>query len=111
MVALVAALLGCGAPGVAVAEQVVPAACGLCVFHAAGATSCHWAVELDGAVVPVGGAAPPFDMAEAHGPEGACKVERKARVAGTLTPDGRFVATTFELLPYDGTGRRGTDEH
>ncbi len=94
-----------------VPEQVAPAACGLCVFHAPEAKSCHWAVELDGGFHPVGGAVPPFDMAEAHEPEGACKVERKARIAGQLMPDGRFVATKFELLPYDGTGRRGTDEH
>ncbi|MCB9685617.1 MAG: hypothetical protein H6738_10685 [Alphaproteobacteria bacterium] len=104
-------LWACGSSGVAVSERVVPAACGLCVFHMEGAKSCFWAVEIDGEHYAVSGVAPPFDMAEAHEDDGQCKVERSARVEGTLTADHRFVATRFELLPYDGSGRKGTKEH
>lgn len=105
-------LWACGSPGTVVPEQVVPAACGLCVFHMEDARGCFWAVEIDGAFHAAGGAAvPPYDMVEAHEEQGQCKVERKARVAGTIMADGRFVATTFEVLPYDGSGRKGTREH
>ncbi len=103
------ALLWACAPsdGLEVRDRVVPAACGSCVFGMEGAKGCFWAVEIDGAFRAVGGLHPSDDMVEAHGAEGMCSVERKARVDGNLRPDGRFVATRFELLPYDGTGRTG----
>lgn len=109
MLTLVWALVGCGpSGGVEVRDRVVPAACGSCVFGIEGGPGgCYWAVEIDGAFHPVGGVHPPDDMLEAHGPEGMCSVERRARVDGNVRPDGRFVATRFELLPYDGTGRKG----
>lgn len=94
-------------PGVIVEAREVPAACGTCVFRMEGMAGCFWAVEIDGAFHPVGGAVPPVDMAEAHGPEGMCSVERRALVSGSVRPDGRFLATRFELLPYDGSGRTG----
>ena len=108
LAAWLAVVIGCApAEGVAVHDRVVPAACGSCVFGMEGAAGCFWAVEIDGAYHAVGGEHPPVDMVEAHGPEGMCAVERKARVDGNLRPDGRFVATRFELLPYDGTGPTG----
>lgn len=108
VVAVWAWLAACGpAGGVEVRDRVVPAACGSCVFGIEGSAGCYWAVEIDGAFHPVGGVHPPDDMVRAHEAEGMCSVERKARVDGNLRPDGRFVATRFELLPYDGTGRKG----
>jgi hypothetical protein len=110
VVTFVVALLGCGVPaGVEVRDQVLPVACGSCVLGVEGPGGCYWAVEFDGQVYPVGGVHPSDDMVEAHGPEGMCSVERQARIDGNLRPDGRFVATRFELLPYDGEGRKGHD--
>ncbi|MEZ4237618.1 MAG: DUF6370 family protein [Myxococcota bacterium] len=94
----------CADPGVPVPEQVVPAACGSCVFEMKDHQGCFWAVEIDGAFHAVGGEVPPVDMIEAHQPGGMCATERQARVAGSIRPDGRFLATKFELLPWDGTG-------
>lgn len=106
-------LLACGvSDGEVVTDRVVPAACGACVFGMTDGKGCYWAIELDGTFHAVGGVHPSVDMVEAHGPDGMCSVERKARVDGNLRPDGRFVATRFELLPYDGTGAHGrTHEH
>ena len=98
-------LVGCGDPGIEVHDRRVGAACGRCVFHIPEASSCFWAVDIDGTFYPVGGVHPPDDMITAHDHEGMCAVERQAVVDGSIRPDGRFVATRFELLPYDGTGR------
>jgi hypothetical protein len=105
---LLAALVGpsgCrGEPGVPVHDRVVPAACGTCVFGMEGMAGCFWAVEIDGTYHAVGGNVPAVDMVEAHQPGGMCATERQARVDGSIRPDGRFLATRFELLPWDGQG-------
>jgi hypothetical protein len=105
---LLAALVGaagCGAdPGVPVEDRVASVACGTCVFRMEGMAGCFWAVELDGEYHPMAGDIPPVDMVEAHQPGGMCATEREARVAGSIRPDGRFLATRFELLPWDGEG-------
>lgn len=98
------AATGCGAdaPIVAVDGLEVKAACGTCVFHMPDHAGCFWAVEIDGAYHAVGGEVPPVDMVAAHAPGGMCTMPRRAIVSGTVRPDGRFLATRFELLPLDG---------
>lgn len=109
---LLLAWLGCtglllDGPGVTVKDQQVGAACGTCVFHMEGMSGCFWAIELEGRFYPVGGVTPPDDAVTAHSPEGMCSVERQALVSGEIRPDGRFLATRFELLPYEeGKGRK-----
>ncbi|MEQ1508109.1 MAG: DUF6370 family protein [Myxococcota bacterium] len=93
----------------AIVNREVGAACGSCVFHMPDVQGCFWAVDIDGTFYPVGGVHPPDDMALAHEPDGMCAVERRAVVDGSIRPDGRFLATRFELLPYDGSGRTGMD--
>ena len=91
-------LVGCGDPPVPVEEQVVPAACGTCVFQEPTAAGCYWAVRIDGEIYPVVGDVTPGH--EAHQPGGMCTMEREARVAGRIEHD-RLYPTTFELLPAD----------
>jgi Family of unknown function (DUF6370) len=97
---LAAVVIGCGRPaGIPVAEQVVQAGCGTCVFEMPEAAGCFWAVEIGGQHYPVSGVHPPDDMLIAHEAGGMCTGARPARVAGEIRPDGRFLATRFELLP------------
>lgn len=106
---LLALTVACGAPeGIVIEDQVVGAACGSCVFHMPDVQGCFWAVDIDGTFYPAAGVIPPDDPKTSHATDGMCAVERKAVVDGRITPDGRFVATRFELLPFDGTGRQGT---
>jgi hypothetical protein len=95
--------------GVMVEDREVGAACGTCVFGMEDLQGCFWAVDIDGRFYPAAGVTPPDDAKTAHAADGMCSVERRAVVDGRLTPDGRFVATRFELLPDDGTGRKGAD--
>ena len=106
---LVALALACAPEGTVIEDRLVGAACGTCVFHMPDVKGCFWAVEIDGAFYPAAGVVPPDDARTAHAPDGMCSVERKAIVDGRITPDGRFVATRFDLLPFDGTGRQGAD--
>jgi hypothetical protein len=107
---LLALAVACGEPeGTMIQDRVVAAACGTCVFHMEDVKGCFWAVEIDGRFYPAAGVTPPDDAKSGHAPDGMCSVERKARVDGRVTADGRFVATGFDLLPYDGTGRQGAD--
>lgn len=98
--------LACGDPGIAVVDREVGAACGSCVLQIPDARGCFWAVEIDGQSYPVSGVKPSEDMVAAHAEDGMCSVERKAIVSGSIRPDGRFLATEFELLPWDGSGRK-----
>ena len=107
---LLALAVACGAPeGIVIEDRLVGAACGTCVFQMPDVKGCFWAVDIDGTFYPATGVTPPDDVKIAHSPEGMCAVERKALVDGRITPDGRFVATRFDLLPADGTGRQGAD--
>lgn len=114
LAAIFSGMAGCGSEaGTAIVDREVPAACGSCVFHMPDTAGCFWAVEIDGAYHAVGGQVPPVDMVAAHAPDGMCAVERTARVSGSIRPDGRFLATSFELLPYDGptSGAAPTHTH
>ena len=107
---LLALALACGAPeGIVIEDRVVGAACGTCVFQMEDMKGCFWAVDIDGKFYPAAGVTPPDDAKTAHGPDGMCAIERKATVDGRITADGRFLATRFDLLPPDGTGRQGAD--
>jgi hypothetical protein len=62
-----------------------------------GKKGCDLAVRLEGKSYFVDG----FTMkqlGDAHANDGMCEVVRKARITGELR-DGRFTATSFELLP------------
>jgi hypothetical protein len=96
------AALACGRDaGVVVRDREVTAGCGTCIFHVPEARGCFWAVQIDGHVYPVGGVHPPDDMVTAHEAGGMCAQPRQAIVDGEIRPDGRFLASKFELVPLD----------
>ncbi|MBM3902652.1 MAG: hypothetical protein FJ379_11285 [Verrucomicrobia bacterium] len=75
---------------------VVDAACGECLFGLPG-KGCDLAVRVEGRSYYVNG----VDMdslGDAHAKDGLCEVIRKAKVTGEVR-NGRFVASTFDLLP------------
>lgn len=75
---------------------VVEAACGECLFGMKGA-GCDLAVRMNGKGYFVDGV--DLDsLGDAHAADGMCQVIRQARVEGRIEP-GRFVASSFELLP------------
>ena len=79
-------------------EMVVEAACGECQFGLAG-NDCDLAVRIDGKAYFVDGTGID-DHGDAHSDDGFCNAVRQARVQGSIE-NGRFVATSFELLPSD----------
>lgn len=81
-----------------VQDQVLPVACGTCIYKLKGARGCFWAVEVEGEVFPLEGPVPADHMA--HGPEGMCVQPRTARITGHSL-HGQFQASAFELLPVD----------
>jgi hypothetical protein len=87
------------ATATAVASQTVVAGCQMCMFGAADAKGCFWAVELDGKNYLVEGDELPKDH-KSHGPEGMCTVKREVTVEGWIDGDA-FVATQFDLLPFE----------
>ncbi|MEQ1564005.1 MAG: DUF6370 family protein [Myxococcota bacterium] len=104
------AAAGCGRPeGIAVTDREVTAGCGTCVLHRPESKGCYWAVEIDGVAYPVGGEHPPDDMVTAHEPGGMCAQPRAAVVSGEIRPDGRFLATKFELVPLEGDAAAAPD--
>lgn len=91
-------LAGCVSPQpVAISEPtVVEAACGECLFGLKG-DDCDLAVRIGGRAYFVDGTH--IDQhGDAHAADGFCKTIRHARVTGEVKR-GRFVATSFELLP------------
>ncbi|MFT5455951.1 MAG: hypothetical protein ACI9K2_002435 [Myxococcota bacterium] len=105
-VAVASTLVGCSMVfGTPITDQTVPAACGLCIYGQPSQFGCYWAIEWDGAYYPVNGQTPSDEEHEAHGAEGMCTVSRQARVSGTLRK-GKFLADSFELLPFDPTAPR-----
>ena len=87
---------GVTSAGTTLDRVVVEAACGQCQFKMVG-TGCDLAVRLDGESYFVDGAQ--IDQfGDAHATDGFCNAVRQARVTGQIK-DGRFVASTFELLP------------
>jgi len=85
-------------PSVNLVSQVVEAACGECQFDMEG-NGCDLAVRFDGKGYYVDGAKMD-DHGDAHGDDGMCNVIRTAKVTGEIK-EGRFVATSFEVLPGD----------
>lgn len=79
---------------------IVDAACGQCQLGLKTEKhSCDLAVRIDGKSYFVEN----FTMKQfgnAHGENGMCKTVRKAKVTGH-GENGRFMATSFELLPVD----------
>jgi len=75
---------------------VVEAACGECKFGLKG-DDCDLAIRVDGHSYFVDGVNPD-SLGDAHAKDGICESIRKARVTGEVK-NGRFVATSFELLP------------
>ena len=75
---------------------VVEAACGECKFGLKG-NDCDLAIRVDGHSYFVDGVNPD-SLGDAHARDGICETIRQARVTGEVR-DGRFVATSFELLP------------
>jgi len=82
-----------------VEELTVEASCGECQFGLEG-NACDLAVRIDGKAHFVDGALM-SDFGDAHGGGGMCNVVRSAKIKGTIV-DGRFVSTSFKLLPFDG---------
>lgn len=74
---------------------LVEAACGQCQFGLTG-HACDLAVRIDGESYFVDGTAID-EHGDAHGEDGFCNAVRQARVTGEVV-DGRFVATSFELV-------------
>lgn len=91
-------IAGCATPKPVVLSQptVVEFACGECLFHMKG-DGCDLAVRVDGHTYYVEGV-DESKLGDAHAKDGICSVIRKARVTGAVK-DGRFVATSFEVLP------------
>ncbi len=79
-----------------VQEMVVEAACGECLFELAG-DGCDLAVRIDGKAYFVDGT-DIDDHGDAHADDGFCNAVRQALVQGSIE-NGRYVATSFELLP------------
>ena len=75
---------------------VVEAACGECKFGLKG-DDCDLAIRVSGHSYFVDGVNPD-SLGDAHAANGICETIRKARVTGEVK-GGRFVATSFELLP------------
>ena len=78
--------------------MVVEAACGECLFELEG-DGCDLAVRIDGKAYFVDDSEID-DHGDAHADHGFCNAVRQARVQGSIE-NGRFVATSFELLPSD----------
>jgi hypothetical protein len=79
-----------------VVDKVVEASCGQCQFELKG-NSCDLAVRIDGKSYFVDGNSID-DFGDAHAEDGLCNMIRKAKVSGEIK-NGRFIATSFELLP------------
>lgn len=80
--------------------KIVEAACGECMFKMKG-DDCELAVRMDGKTYFVDGSKID-DHGDAHADNGFCNKVRKASVSGKVV-EGRFVATTFKLLPEPQT--------
>lgn len=97
-VLLVFLLAGCATrtPVALTTPTVVDAACGECLFGLPG-KGCDLAVRIDGRSYYVDGVNMD-SLGDAHAKDGMCEVIRKAKVTGEVR-NGRFMASTFELLP------------
>jgi hypothetical protein len=101
----VAALVsGCGEKPAAVAAinlaapTTVEASCGQCQLGLKGKKGCDLAIRHEGTSYFVDGFKITDLEKDNHAADGMCSVVRQAKVTGQ-TVNGRFAATTFELLP------------
>lgn len=79
-------------------SQIVEAACGQCQFKMKG-HDCDLAVRVDGKTYFVDGTS--IDShGDAHAADGFCATIRKAEVDGEVK-DGKFIASSFKLLPVE----------
>ena len=80
--------------------MVVEAGCGQCLLGLKGEKKgCDLAVRIEGKSYFVDG----FkmnDFGDAHADDGMCKATRQAKVTGEIV-NGRFVASSFKLLPAE----------
>ena len=76
--------------------QTVEASCGQCQFGLTGG-GCDLAVRMDGKAYYVEGSSM-SDHGNPHAHDGMCLKVRSAEVSGEVK-DGKFVATSFKLLP------------
>ena len=81
-----------------IADQEVEAACGQCKLGLKG-SGCDLAVRIDGKAYFVDGTKID-EHGDAHTDDGFCKAIRSAKVSGKVE-NGRFVVTSFELLPVE----------
>jgi hypothetical protein len=92
-------LAGCGSePVVTLAGEEVTVGCGMCLFEMEDATTCEWAVEIDGKHYWVRGPVPQDH--NNHMPNGICNMRRVAIVDGELRGN-LLIASRFELQPAE----------
>lgn len=101
IVATVVAIVGCSRESSDPASEsepvmVVEASCGQCSFELPG-DRCDLAVRIDGEAYFVDGSHID-DHGDAHAADGLCNSIRQANATGRIV-DGRFVASSFALLP------------
>jgi hypothetical protein len=100
-------LTGCGPKPAAMTETVkldgptiVEAACGQCQLGIEGKKGCDLAIRHEGVSYFVDGLKITDLEKDNHADGGMCTTVRKAKVTGQIS-DGRFAATTFELVPIE----------
>jgi len=79
---------------------IVEAACGQCQLGLKGKKGCDLAIRHEGTGYFVDGFKITDLEKDNHAAGGMCTVVRQAKVTGQLA-NGRFAATTFELLPAE----------
>lgn len=84
-----------------VVDQIVEASCGQCQFGMKGKKGCDLAIRIDGKGYYVDGSSMD-EHGDAHSENGMCNCIRQAKVTGEVK-DGRFVSTSFELLPAENS--------
>ena len=91
--------VGCAtAPTLQVDNQLLTAACGMCLYAKPTGQGCYWVVEIDGETYPMAGELPRDH--QNHAPDGMCNMKRQARISGALRGEN-FIATQFDLLPAE----------
>lgn len=86
------------APAQSAVTRIVEVSCGQCQLGLPG-DGCDLAIRIDGVAYFVDGTTID-DHGDAHADDGLCNCVRKAEATGTIK-DGRFVATSLELLASD----------
>lgn len=79
------------------AAHVYSVGCGSCIYDVKGAKGCPSYIKVNGKALPLTGIKTSFHKL------GLCGKEGKAKVDGKVV-DGKFVATSFELVKGDEKG-------